>query len=191
MVYEKHSFRRPQNFDFPLTGEKELVPPPLRAGIKLNSYLFFSEILNSFLEKLIPTYFSLKSLIPTNCLRKRVNSYPNVNSSQTQDPKIFRLWRAISHCKILFTASQIVNFFRLRRAFPLQKLCLDPRPNPTHLTTHLDRFDQIRASYNPSGPSFDPVRSYYYKIYFTRGSARRRREMLTICGLIKRFYNGK
>ena len=48
------------------TGELELIPPPLRDGIKLNSYLFNSEILNSFLEKLIPTYLILKSLIPTN-----------------------------------------------------------------------------------------------------------------------------
>ncbi len=32
---------------------------------KVNSYLFFSEILNSYLEKLIPTYLLVKSLIPS------------------------------------------------------------------------------------------------------------------------------
>ena len=55
------------NTNFMYTGEIQLIPPPpLRDGIKLNSYLFNSEILNSFLEKLIPTYLILKSLIPTN-----------------------------------------------------------------------------------------------------------------------------
>ncbi len=98
---------------------------------KVNSYLFFSEILNSYLEKLIPTYFLLKSLIPTNCSK--------FNSSQTQNPKIFRLRRAISHCKILFSRYQIAKIFRLRRAFPLQKLWL--------------------RSTTQSDPSYDPIRS--------------------------------
>ena len=73
-------------------------------------------------------------------LVRHCNSYPDLNFSQTQTPKFFRLRRAIP------PEIHDPNRTILRPIWPIL------RPIWTIST-------QIVPSYDPSGPSYDPIRA--------------------------------